>query len=94
MSCSGSHEARRYRQVDTPTQQIGRKTRAMSERAEASNCTAGDAGNENWEPRCRRLVRRPVESLKGYVTERVAEDTCESKGCTCRRVAGHLASSG
>ena len=48
-----------------PTQQGGRRTGATSERAEASKGTAGDAGNENWEPRCQRLVRRPVESLKG-----------------------------
>ncbi len=44
---------------------VGRRRRATSERAEASKGTAGDAGDENWEPRRKRLVRRPVESLKG-----------------------------
>ncbi len=31
-----------------------------------------------------RLVRRSVESLKGWVAERVAEDTCEMWNCTRR----------
>ena len=79
---------------DTPTQQGGRKTRVTSELAEASKATAGDAGDKNWEPRHQRLVRRPVKSLKGYVAERVAEDTCETKVCTCRSMAGHVASRG
>ncbi len=82
------------RQGDTPTQQGGRKARATSERAEASKGSAEDAGNENWEPRRRRLVRRPCGKPEGLVTERVAEDTCETWDCTLRSVAGHVTSRG
>ncbi len=53
-----------------------------------------DAGCENWEPRRRRLARRPCGKPEGLVTESVAEDTCETWDCTLRSVAGYVTSRG
>ena len=89
MSFSGWHEARRYtytarRSDDTGDVSVNRSLEGYSQ----------DAGRENWEPRHRRLVRRPCGKPEGLVTERVAEGTCETWDCTRRSVAEHVESCG
>ncbi len=90
MSCSGSHEARRYtytarRSDDKGDDWVSRSLEGYSQ----------DAGSENCrEPGRRGLVRRPCGKPEGLVMERVAKDTCETWDCTHRSVAGHVTSRG
>ncbi len=89
MSCSGSHEARRYTYRARRSDNEGNVSvsRSLKGTTKTQGARTGSHALGDWSEDL-------VESLKGYITECVAEDTCETKGCMRRSVVGHVASCG